>query len=473
MDFRYLHDDELERIVLGCIITNKDCAVSGLYTLKIDDFYIENFENREIFKSLVEIVNDKKEIDINSLKTKLIQNKTLDKIGLEYISDIITSSFIYSNFDQYVESLKEYNLMRKLVLKCNEIIDRATKKEVESIGSFLGQAEREIVDVTTLRKITGFEKAKNLAERVGGLIQKIKGNKVLGDNLTTGFSNLDTAISGFGKGQLIVIAARPGVGKSALALNMCYKIATQTKKTIAYFSLEMSNEELMKRLFSISSGVSQDKINKGFLSMQDKALIKEAEEKIASTNMYFEESTTLSIDDILLKSTKLKEERDDLSLIVVDHIGIIQEGNRKFNSDQEKIQLFSRKLKQMALELDVPVIVVCHINREGEKGERRKPELSQLRGSGAIENDCDKALLLYSEDYYKKQGISLKGKSNEEGDDVKDNLNRTKGELMTISISKNRQGPLGKITLLFFPYNGKFDVPSDENEFDSIENPFE
>jgi len=473
MNFKYLHLDDLEKAVLGMILTNKDCALNGLYSLELDDFYEENKENRIIFKALKDLENENKEIDINSLKTMLIQNKNLE-ISDDYLFDLLTQTFLYQNFDQYVESLKEYKLLRKLVLKCNDIIDSTTKKPIDSVNQFLSSCEKDIEEITRKRKISGFEKAANLAERVGSMIDKIKGNKVLGDNLTTGFSNLDTAISGFGKGQLIVIAARPGVGKSALALNMCYKIATQSNAAIAYFSLEMSNEELMKRLFSISSGVPQEKLNKGFLSIHERALLKEAENKIKETSMYFEESTTISIDDIVLKSTKLLEERPDLALIVIDHIGIIQEGKRKFSSDQEKIQFFSRRIKSLALDLKVPIILVCHINREGERGESRIPELSQLRGSGAIENDCDKALLLYSEDYYKKQGISLKKKDGENiNDDIGTGINETRGELMTIRVSKNRQGPLGKIQLLFFPYNGKFDVPSDEVNSLNENNPFE
>ena len=468
MDFTYLHDDELEKIVLGCMLTNTECAVDGLYSLRVEDFYAGNKEHRAIFKAMLEINDAGHEIDPSSLITQLIQDKVSEEeINTQFISDIITSVTIYQNFEQYVDKLKEYKLLRDLVNKCNDIITKATEKELPNISNFLFYFEKDISEITSLRKISGFVRADEVAHRVGGEIQNSKGN-VIGDSLTTGFSTLDKATGGLGKGQMIVVAARPGVGKSALALNMCYNIARNSEKAIAYFSLEMSNDELMKRLFSISSGVSQEKINKGFLTMHDKSLVKEAEDEIAQTNMFFEESTNITIDDIVLKSRKLRDQREDLSLIIVDHIGIIQEGAHRYQSDQEKIADFSRKLKSLALELDIPIIVVCHINREADKSDSKIPRLSELRGSGQIENDCDKALLLYRQKYYTDQGIEIKGKgfkkddeNNGEARDLSQTQDDSNGQRMDIIVSKNRQGPTGKTSLLFFPAIGRFSVMSD------------
>ena len=247
----------------------------------------------------------------------------------------------------------------------------------------------------------------------------------------------------------------------------------------------MSNEELMRRLFAVASGITQRKINFGFLSPQDKVLLKDAENEISRTNLFFEESTAITIDDIVVKCRKLKEQREDLALIVVDHIGIIQEGAHKFNSDQEKIAYFSRTLKSLALELNIPIIIVAHINRGAEKKENRIPELSELRGSGQIENDCDKALLLYRQGYYRRQGIDVKEKrgfgdaslNNSQGNGINPNNEENKeenfqeddnrGEKMDIIVAKNRQGATGKVWLLFFPAIGRFSTATDKQFDDS------
>lgn len=474
MDLTFLHDDELEMIVLGSMITDKQCALEGVSLLEIDDFFSGNRPNREVFKAMKELDLSDSSIDAANVTAQLKQNKVYDEIGgFDFLASLIDSVTIYQNFDEHVRKLQEFKLLRKLVGTCEEIVDDATKKSISSINEFLAVAEKNVSDITSKRSASNFKSAGEIAKVIGTLIQKSKSNV---EGLSTGFSDLDNLTGGFGKGQLIVVAARPGMGKSMLALNICYNIAKRTNKTIAYFSLEMSNEELMRRLFAIVSGVSQGRINFGYFSSADKVLLKDAENEISKTNLFFEESTAISIDDIVAKCRKLKEQRGDLSLVVIDHIGIIQEGPHKFNSDQEKIAYFSRKLKSLALELGIPVIIVAHINRGAEKKESRIPELSELRGSGQIENDCDKALLLYRQGYYQRQGINVKVKkgfgdaqtANPKDEEVDEaNKDDNTGEKMDIIVAKNRQGKTGKISLLFFPSTGRFSTAFDKNFDDS------
>ncbi len=474
MDYKNLHDEFLEKTILGEMISDPKIARNGVEMLTLDDFYVEDFEARSVFKALEEITYRNEICDSNTLVTQLKLDKTFEKIGgLEYLNELLDSFSSSANFDEHVNKLKDLTLLRRLMDKANEIITNGTSKAVPNISDFLTKAENDINDITSKRRVSNFTRADSLAQSVGAELQRASGEeKVTG--LKTGFNKLDTMINGLGKGQVTLIAARPGVGKSQLALNICYNVARNEKvngrkPTIAYFSLEMSNVELMKRLFAISSRTSQRKINSGFLSKDDKLALQEAQREIEDTDMYFEESTALTIDEICLKSKKLKEDKKDLALIVIDHIGIIQEGEHRFNSDQEKIGYFSRRIKVLAMELDCPIILVCHINRKADETDYRKPELSQLRGSGSLENDCDKALLLYRTNYYKKQGISLKSKNEQEGNEeentssyeAKDN----EGEKATIIIAKNRQGAQGEVNLLFFPAFGTFDNPDEDSDF--------
>lgn len=469
MDYKYLHDDELEKKILGAMLINEECAQTGTSLLTEDDFYRANKGHREIMKAILELYNEKSAIDATTVANQLKQNKVFDEIGgVNLIEDLIDEVVVISNFENYCIRLKDFTLLRKILEKCESLVKEGSEKEVTSVTDFLTYVEDNITEITKKRRVSNFESAQTIAEKVHKIVIESSENRGV-TGLQTGFSNLDRQINGFGKGQMIVIAARPGVGKSALALNMCYNIARSTKSAIGYFSLEMSNEELMKRLFSVASGIYQDKINKGFLDKNDKLNLKEAQKQIAATNLFFEESTSLTIDDIIAKSKKLKEQRPDLALIVVDHIGIIQEGVQKFKSDQEKIAYYSRKLKTLAMDLDIPVIVVAHINRDAEKKDNRKPELSELRGSGAIENDCDKALLLYRTNYYKNQGIDIKEKNQNNGQDQNQQDQKPeqdeglRGEKMEIIIAKNRQGANGTISLIFFPRVGRFSVPTDDS----------
>lgn len=484
MDLTFLHDDELEQIVLGSMLTDKKCAIDGVSLLEIDDFFVANRGHREVFKAMKQLDLADSAIDAANVTSQLKQNKVYEEIGgFDFLAKLIESVTIYQNFDQYVKKLQEFKLLRNLVEVCQKTIDTATEKSIESISDFLAKTENKIEEITSKRSVSDFKSAREVAKLVGNLIQKSKSGI---DGLETGFSDLDRQMGGLGNGQLIVVAARPGMGKSMLALNICFNIAKRTNRTIAYFSLEMSNEELMRRLFAVSSGITQRKINFGFLSPQDKVLLKDAENEISKTNLFFEESTAISIDDIEVKCRKLKEQRGDLALVVVDHIGIIKEGSHKFNSDQEKIAYFSTHLKALALELNIPIIIVAHINRGAEKKENRIPELSELRGSGQIENDCDKALLLYRQGYYRRQGIDVKEKRgfgdaslnngqnngvnpNNEAENEQTNFQEddNRGEKMDIIVAKNRQGATGKVWLLFFPAIGRFSTATDKQFDDS------
>ena len=470
MDYKNLHDDYLEATILGEMLSDPSVAKTGVEMLSPEDFYVENFNHVQLFKAMYEINKRDEVIDSNSIVTQLKLNKTYEKIGgLEFLNELLDQCVSTINLENHIGQLKDITLLRKLAEKCNEILINVNNKPVDSITNFLTKAENDVNDITSKRRVSNFERADTLARRVGKSLQDATGEEAI-TGLKTGYDKLDVAINGLGKGQVILIAARPGVGKSQLALNICFNVArnevvNNKKPTIAYFSLEMSNAELMKRLFAIASRTSQYKINTGHLNKTDKLSLKEAQELIENTDMYFEESTSLTIDEICLKSKKLKEQKNDLALIVIDHIGIIQEGNHKFSSDQEKIAYYSRRIKVLALELDCPILLVCHINRKADETDFRKPELSQLRGSGSLENDADKALLLYRTNYYKKQGISLKQKK--PGDESQEqeaapeiDVNRdAEGEKATIIIAKNRQGPTGEVNLLFFPSFGTFDNP--------------
>lgn len=474
MDEKFLHDDVLEAKTIGLMLINVRCAEHGADALSVDDFYDKNIGNREIFLAIKDLKEKGDVIDATTVATQLKQNKAFEKAGgVDRFAELIDQVLLPNNFESYVKKLKDFSTLRKALRKCEELVNTGTKKKVEDIPLFLTRIENQINEITSQRRSEGFASVKDLSKSVGKSLREKKSFNEL-PGIKTGFLDLDKKTGGIDRGQMIVLAARPGVGKSALALNIVYNYAKNSGNTVAYFSFEMGIEEMMKRLFSISARVDQNKIMTNSLSQNEKAAIFESERLFQGMNILFEENATTTIDDIVIKCKKLKEERDNLGLIVVDHIGIIQEGEKKFKSDQEKIAYFSRRLKTLAIEIMTPLICVCHINRDADKKNSRIPELSELRGSGALENDCDKALLLYREGYYKDQGIDIQSKKgygdlpSEEEDNGK--VDDRKGQIMQVNIAKNRQGQMGKIDLLFFPSMFKFENLSEETKAKLKEN---
>lgn len=477
------NDLAVEQAILGLMIIDDATATTLLASLEIDDFCEENPQNRTIFSAIKRIKDKNEPVDFTTVTSELVLMKQLDAVGgFDYLKLITESVVSISNYEFYLNSLKDYAVLRRLMKSINELEDVYYNKGISNINDFINYADKRITDVTRSRRVEGFKKTKEIAGSVTTeILSRINGDASTLTGITTGFSKLDTITGGLKKGELIYMAARPAVGKTALALNICFNAASRSNKPVAIFELEMPSETLFKRLLAARSNVELDKINKGFLTQKEKLKIKDAADEISRVPLYIDDNSGTNIDDVIAKSRKLKNEVGEIGLIMVDYIGIL--GDPKFvnrnDSRQNLVSSYSRKLKELALDLKVPILVLSQLTRKVEDRDNKKPQLSDLRESGSLEQDADQVLLIYRPAYYEEQGISLDGtnsnfkkKSNNNGDMPISSQEKEKpqtktadgADIVTINLAKNRNGATGIAKLLFFKPVGRFDVPAEETE---------
>lgn len=458
-----------EKTILGASIVNKQAAITVLSSLKEDDFYVENFKNRSIFRALKEVNAKNIPIDLTTLTSQLESDKQIELIGgVDYLLELTNNVTEVANIEFYIKELRDTTLLRNLLLKMDGLIGEYESKSIPNFNDYILKCEREITSLTGQRKISGFASAKDLVESVGNLIISRYGNEGTITGLTTGFNDLNSYTNGFGKGNLVILAARSGVGKSALALNMAYLACQKSGDPVCVFSLEMTNEGLMSRLLSNRAGVDGNKIQTGFLNKEERLKIKEAQKEISTAQLYFDENSGTTIDDIILKTKKLKEEKGKLGLVVIDYINLINTGNRKYTNEQEKIQDFSRLLKVLSLDTEVPILCLAQINRLVDKQDSKIPQLADLKSSGAIEENADQVWMIYDPDRNKKLGMVNPTKNTENGetsekDDEKETNNPNESHHVQIYISKNRNGRIGHVNMLFFPAYSRFAEPTKES----------
>ena len=409
--------------------------------------------------------------------------KELETVGgVEYLQQCSDAMVALSSIEYYVNIVNDQAVLRRLIQSCRDIDTKFLSDEITDVNDFILDSEKAIKEATERRRISDFQEAKTVADRVKLTIetpQEVKTDNVIG--LTTGFDRLNSLTQGFQAGDMIVVAARPSVGKTALALNFAYRAANRTNKPVAIFSLEMPAEALVRRLIGIESSVSLTKITTGNLVGVDRAKVANAIYKIGNLPIYIDDSPNVKLMDIIAKSRKLQASQPDLGLIIIDYLGLVTTGSSSKNSDsrQEEVRKTSLAIKGLAKELKVPIIVVSQLSRDVEKrGENKRPILSDLRDSGSIEQDADVVMLLYREDYYKNSkspnnnaGNKKLGNltSSERFEMVKEQKERITGEPMggdvsyvEVNVAKNRNGQTGNAYLFFYKSFGRFDEPSEE-----------
>ncbi len=460
----YPSDELSEMTLLGIAMLDAKEAATILVSLNDEDFYASNFINRKIYKAMKQIYDAGKGVDLQTVASQLKDLKELDAIGgVEYLISLTNNITNFSNINFYIKNLKDKTLLRKLLFAMEEIQSDYDTKEIKDINTFVATAESKINTITNTRSVSDFISAKEAARQVGEKIQTSYGIEGSITGVATGFTHLDGIINGLNKSELVILAARPAVGKSAFALNIAYNAATSTNSPVAIFSLEMSVEMIFKRLFAFRSCISYDSIQKGILSKNERLKLKEVENDLANVPLYIDDSSGASIDDIVLKSRKLKENKGSLSLIVIDYIGLINDDKNIYkDNEQAKIAAFSRRLKTLAMELECPILCLSQLNRQTEGRDNKKPQLSDLRSSGAIEQDADKVMFLYRPSYYTDQGISLnpvkkkfgevQNKPQEEQQEMKPSVN----DIVEVMVAKNRSGKTGTSQILFMKNFGRF-----------------
>ena len=460
----YPSDEFSENTVLGICLLDSRNAAEILVSLTEDDFYFGNLKNRAIFRAMKTLYDGGTAIDITTVTNQLTNTKELDKVGgVDYLVHLAKCVTTFKNVEFYIKNLKDLTLLRNLLQEIDRIESDYQSKQIKDVNGFVAECESRINKITERRRVSDFISASEAARIVGEKIQKSHGVEGSITGISTGFDDLDELINGLNKNELIILAARPSVGKSALALNVAFNAAKKTNRPVTIFSLEMSSDMIMKRLFAANSSISYDMIQKGILNVKDRLKLKEIENDIASVPLYIDDNSGSSIDDIVLKSRKLKESKGDLALIVVDYIGLINDPKNIYkDNEQAKVAYFSRRLKMLSGELACPVLCLSQLNRQTDARESKRPQLADLRSSGAIEQDADKVLFLYRPDYYKNQGISIGGDKKGKVQDEEtppaqpQNTNEPKADPVDVIIAKNRSGRTGVVSLFFITAFGRF-----------------
>ncbi len=427
------HDIEAEQAVLGSMLTDKDAVVDAVELLKSDDFYRE--DNKIIFEAVLSLYNRAEPIDVITVKSELVSIGKFENVGgLEYLASLPDKVPTTANVDRYINIVEEKSMLRKLIKTANELITLGYA-ETEEVDTIMDQAERKIFEVMQNKNQKGFSELKDVLVESFAEIEKLYNQKEAITGIPTGFADLDYKTAGLHKSDLILIAARPAMGKSALALNIATNAAKIAKVPVAIFNLEMSKAQLVNRMLCSEAMVDSNKIRTGKIEEDDWVKLATALGPLSEAPIYIDDTPGITITEIRAKCRKLKLEKN-IGLVVIDYLQLIQGSGKKNSSREQEISEISRSLKILAKELDIPVIALSQLSRASEARQDHRPMLSDLRESGAIEQDADIVMFLYRDDYY--------------------NPDSEKKNIAELILAKHRSGSTGTVELLWLSNYTKF-----------------
>lgn len=423
---------EAEMSVLSVAFLNKSALTKVCEDLYPEMFYSD--QNRKIFEAIRSLYNSKIPLDTTTLVNELNKRKDLTAVGgIEYISDIIDKEATSANIDYYIKILKEKALMRNLIDTATNIVTTAYDEE-EDVTDILDDAEKRILNIVKERQTSDFIHIKDAIAVAQERLEQLSKNNSSLTGLPTGFLDLDKATAGLHEGELIIVAARPGMGKTAFALNIATYAAQNTKKAVAIFNLEMPAEQLVNRMRSAVGQVDSYKLQTGNLTHEDWKRINEANSQLSETNIQIVDDSSITASEIKAKCRSLANKEEGLGLVIIDYLQLVTSGGRRPESRQQEVAEISRALKTMAMELKVPVIALAQLSRSVEqRKEDKRPMLSDLRESGSIEQDADIVLFINRNDYYK----------------AKEQIGKQNNVVADIIIAKHRKGSVGQFKLLF------------------------
>ncbi|MDY3036213.1 MAG: replicative DNA helicase [Absicoccus sp.] len=395
--------------------------------LEAEEFYLP--AHQRLYQTMFDLHEQGKPIDQITVMTRLQdQDQLASAGGADYIVSLVDTAIGPSIVPSYIEEIKNKAQLRRLI-QTSDAITNLAYTDSSDIDAVLDQAERSIMDVTRVRRGAEFESSREISNRVIAELNELRNHEGV-TGIKTGFTDLDGITNGFQRGDLIILAARPAMGKSALALNFLNQVAKRNAGCVAMFSLEMPSDSLMKRLLSCESRVYADKLRSGHLNESDMSKLNAAASHLSEREIYIDDTSSIRVSQIFSKCRKLKSEHDQLSLVVIDYLQLITGGRQE--SRQQEVSDISRNLKILAKEMDCPVIALSQLSRKVEERTDHEPQLSDLRESGSIEQDADIVMFLYRENYYEKD--------KEEESDT---------EVVDLSLAKHRNGAIGKIHLAF------------------------
>lgn len=419
---------EAEKALLGSVFWSFESLQKACEEVDKEMFYLDS--HSKIFEVIKYLYDSKKPLDINTLTSELVNRKLIDVIGgVNYLNEITSSVATGANVGYYINLVIEKYTLRRMIEVATNIIKVANDKEVD-VSSCIEDAEKEILSVSKTRRTTEFRKVQDVLSKTQEDLEILSKNKGRVTGLTTGLIDLDNLTEGLKPTQLIIVAARPAVGKTAFALNIGCAAAKATKKNIAIFSLEMPAEQLVMRMISSLGQIDNKKLQTGRMETDDWRRVNEAISQLSDTNIFFHDAGGITAGEIKAKCRRLSTQGEGLGLVIIDYLQLIDSSSRYSGSRQQEVSEISRSLKTMALELEVPVIALSQLSRSVEKREDKKPVLSDLRESGSIEQDADIVAALHNPQV-------------EQAND--DNIPSP----IELIILKHRNGPTATIDMLF------------------------
>ena len=421
---------EAEESVLGSCFLSKYALQKAAENLTPESFY--NEKNGKIFSTMLALQEEKTPIDLTTVTSYLKNKNELSEIGgVEYLNEILNYVPTASNIDYYIKSVEESALLRNLIETATDIASEGFRTD-ETVNEILDNSEKKILNIVKNRKSTEFKTIKEVLIKTQSDLEFLSENKGEVTGLATGWYDFDRVTTGLHPNELIIIAARPAVGKTAFALNLAVHAAMTQPKSVAIFNLEMSAEQLAMRILASIGQLDGFKLKTGNLMNQDWKRINEASAQLSSTNLVIDDTPGITIGEIRAKCRRLASSENGLSLVVIDYLQLISGGKNYGSNRQQEVSDISRSLKTLAMELGVPIIALSQLSRGVESREDKRPMMSDLRESGSIEQDADIVMFLYRDDYYNKEAK------------MEDN-----NSIIEINIAKHRSGPTATIELLF------------------------
>lgn len=427
------HDIEAEQAIIGSMLTDKDAVIAAVEVLQEQDFYRE--DNKIIYSAILNLYNRAEPIDIITLKSELKSMGKFEAVGgLEYIVQLPDKVPTTSNVEQYIKIVEEKSMLRALIKTADELITLGydPTQEVEQV---IDTAEKKIFQVMQKKNQKGYSSIKDILVDTFTQLEQLYNQKESITGVPTGFVDLDYRTSGLHNSDLILVAARPAMGKSAFALNIATNAAVRAKVPVAIFSLEMSKEQMTNRILCSEAMVDSAKVRTGKIDDDEWAKLAATSGELSEAGIYIDDTPGISIMEIRAKCRKMKLEKN-IGLVVIDYLQLVQGSNKKGGSREQEIAEISRSLKILAKEIDVPVIALSQLSRAPEQRIDHRPMLSDLRESGSIEQDADIVMFLYRDDYY--------------------NEDTEKKNIAEVIIAKHRSGATGTVELLWLANYTKF-----------------
>jgi replicative DNA helicase len=424
---------EAEQAVIGAILLQPEALIAAMERVRSEDFY--SGPHRQIYEAMVEIAENNQPVDLVTLTAHLQDQHLLEEIGgVSYLAKLANSVPTAANVDYYAQIVEEKSMLRRLIRTATNIVSDGYANS-EEVSVLLGDAEKKILEISNRRSGSGFVSIRDVLMEVFEKVEMLYSNKGNTTGIPSGFTDLDRMTAGFQRSDLIIVAARPSVGKTAFALNIAQNVGIRARETVAIFSLEMSAAQLVQRMVCAEGNVDAQRMRTGHLEGEDWEKLTMAIGALSESEVYIDDTPGITVAEIRSKCRRLKKERG-LGMILIDYLQLISGRGKAGENRQQEVSEISRTLKHIARELEVPVIALSQLSRGVEQRQDKRPMMSDLRESGSIEQDADIVAFLYRDDYYDKES--------------------EKKNIIEIIIAKQRNGPVGTVELAFLKQFNKF-----------------